>query len=428
VRAPPDSDESEHRFLQGAREQIEYELFIARLANWRLSVVGALGLGAAVGGLYYYLTRTVAPLWWSAWYCAVFLLIGVLCVVYERQRPAMASPEQRRWLRVWTAVGALGGVISGALPLFLPPDAGLQLSAAAIQSIVMILYVVSRGHRPIIYATVAAQTLTLCAVLLLYSQLPLAVPVCALFALFVLVFGLKLNGSMRAALGQRLYALHLSEQLSVAHRQQLRVQQLESALGERKRMMAEMHDGFGSTLLTSLMSLEGGRMNTTEAAAVLRECVDDLRLMVDAQEPAARDISTLLGMLRYRLNRRIQSAGIQLHWTMGDLMQRKALEPSQSLDLLRILQEAVTNALRHAGAGNIEISVRQVRAQIEVRVHDDGRGFDASGGIGTGRGIGSMQARATRLGATLRIESEVGAGTVVTVTLPPPNLAVAKGA
>jgi signal transduction histidine kinase len=173
--------------------------------------------------------------------------------------------------------------------------------------------------------------------------------------------------------------------------------------------------------MSSLMSLDSGRLSVPEAAAVLRECVDDLRLMVDAQESAARDISTLLGMLRYRLQKRIQDAGIQLHWNMGELLHRKALEPTQSLELLRILQEAVTNALRHSGARNIEIAVEQVRTQLEVRVQDDGRGFNAAAVAG-GRGIGSMRARAGRLGATLTIESQLGVGTAVMVMLPPPRM------
>ena len=286
---------------------------------------------------------------------------------------------------------------------------------------VMLAYVVTRAHRSIIYSIVTAQTLVLGSALLLHAGLPLAVPVCVMFAILVLVFGLKLNDSTRAAIGQRLYAQQLAERLAVVHRQQLRVQQFEAVLNERRRMMGEMHDGFGSTLLSSLLSLERGGMSVPEAAAVLRECVEDLRLIVDAQEPAARDLSTLLGMLRYRLQRRIQSAGIQLHWNMGDLMQRKALEPTQSLELLRILQEAITNALRHSGARNIEIAVRQVRSQIEVRVQDDGRGFNASAVAG-GRGIGSMQDRAGRLGANLTLESELGAGTVVTLVLPPPRM------
>jgi two-component system, NarL family, sensor histidine kinase UhpB len=146
--------------------------------------------------------------------------------------------------------------------------------------------------------------------------------------------------------------------------------------------------------------------------------VDDLRLMMDAQDPAARDVSTLLGMLRHRLQHRIAAAGIQLHWELGEIIQRNALEPTQSLELLRIVQEAITNSLRHSGARNIEIAARQVRAQIEVQVQDDGRGFVA-GSVAGGRGIRSMQVRAGRLGANISIESEQGVGTAVTVTLPP---------
>ncbi|HMA12182.1 MAG TPA: ATP-binding protein [Steroidobacteraceae bacterium] len=419
--AVPDSPDPERQFLRDSRSRIDHELFMARFANWRMSVLAALVVGGALGGLYYYLTGSRGPLLWAVLYCITFVVIGATCWVYERRPAPAGSALQQRWVLVWAVLSGLCGAASGALPRFLPADRGLQLSAAAIQSIVMLSYVVTRGHRRIIYAIVAGQTLVLASALLLHARLPLAVPVCVVFAICVLVFGLKLNDSTRAAIGQRLYALQLSERLAAAHRQQLRVQQLESVLNERRRMMGEMHDGFGSTLLSSLMSLERGHLSVADAAAVLRECVDDLRLMVDAQEPAARDLSTLLGMLRYRLQRRIQAAGVQLNWNMGDLMQRKALEPTQSLELLRILQEAVTNALRHSGARNIEIAVRQVRSQIEVCVQDDGQGFNAAAVAG-GRGIGSMQARTGRLGASLTIESEQGAGTVVTVVLPPPRM------
>jgi signal transduction histidine kinase len=323
-------------------------------------------------------------------------------------------------MTTWALLSGLCGAVSGALPWFLPVEREIQLAATAIQSTVMLAYVVTRGYRRVIYAIVAGQTLVLSSALSLHANLPWAVPVCVGFAACVLVFGLRLNESTRAAIGQRLYTQHLSERLAAAHRQQLRVQQLESMLNERRRMMGEMQDGFGATLSSSLTALERGSMSSAEAATVLRECVDDLRLMMDAEDPAARDVATLLGMLRHRLQNRIEAAGIQLHWNIGNIMQRKGLEPTQSLELLRLLQEAITNSLRHSGARNIEIAVRQVRSQTEVLVQDDGRGFNA-GAVAGGRGIRSMRGRAGRLGANFSIESEQGVGTAVTVILPPPN-------
>jgi signal transduction histidine kinase len=410
----------ESRFLRESRARIDHELFMSRFANWRMSVLGALVVGGTLGGLYYFLTATSLPLLWAALYCTTFLMIGASCWVYEGRPAPVGSDAQQRWITTWAVLSGLCGAASGALPWFLPTDREVQLSAAAIQSTVMLAYVVTRGHRRVIYAIVVGQTLVLSSAMLLHAQLPWGVPVGVAFAACVTVFGLRLNESTRAAIGQRLYAQHLSERLTAAHRQQLRVQQLESVLNERRRMMGEMQDGFGATLTSSLTSLERGSMSAAEAALVLRECVDDLRLMMDAQDPAARDISTLLGMLRHRLQHRIQAAGVLLHWNMGELMQRQGLEPAQSLELLRILQEAITNALRHAGARDIEIAVSQVRAQIEVQVQDNGCGFNA-GSVAGGRGIRSMQTRAARLGANLSIDSEQGAGTVVIVTLPPPK-------
>jgi signal transduction histidine kinase len=415
--ATGDNDE-EARFLRESRARIDHEMFMARFANWRMSVVGALVVGGALGGLYYFLTGSRAPLLWAALYCATFVLIGASCWVYEGRPAPAGSQAQQRWVTAWAVLSGLCGAASGALPLFLPADREVQLAAATIQSTVMLAYVVTRAHRRVIYAIVAGQTLVLAAAMLLHAHLPWAVPISVVFATCVTVFGLRINESMRAAIGQRLYAQHLSERLTAAHRQQLRVQQLESVLNERRRMMGEMQDGFGATLSSSQTSLERGTLSVPEAALVLRECVDDLRLMMDAQDPDARDIATLLGMLRHRLQHRIRSAGVQLHWNIGELLQRQRLEPTQALELLRILQEAITNALRHARARDIEVAVSQVRAQIEVQVQDNGRGFNA-GSVAGGRGIRSMQARAARLGANLSIESEQGAGTVVIVTLPP---------
>ncbi len=69
-----------------------------------------------------------------------------------------------------------------------------------------------------------------------------------------------------------------------------------------------MHDGLGSSLLSAMVAVEQGSMPQDQVVTVLRECVDDLRLVIDSLEPVGHDIVSLLATMRYRLGKRLRSA------------------------------------------------------------------------------------------------------------------------
>jgi signal transduction histidine kinase len=134
-------------------------------------------------------------------------------------------------------------------------------------------------------------------------------------------------------------------------------------------------------------------------------------------EPASKDISTLLGMLRYRLQHRFEAAGVRLSWHMADLPALDWLDPSLALDLLRLTQEAIANALKHGAATELMLTVRQKDNTIELVVQDNGCGFDLNTVI-LGRGLRSQKRRAERLGSELKVDSTPGSGTFLYLQLP----------
>jgi signal transduction histidine kinase len=90
-------------------------------------------------------------------------------------------------------------------------------------------------------------------------------------------------------------------------------------------------------------------------------------------------------------------------------------------ELLRIGQEAVANAVRHAGATRIEVQLIYQAAQVSLRVEDDGRGFDPQSNGAEGHyGLKGMQERAREIAATLELRSAPGEGTLVSVEAPVP--------
>lgn len=187
------------------------------------------------------------------------------------------------------------------------------------------------------------------------------------------------------------------------HFQRLQEMERQSALAEeRRRLMSDMHDGVGSQLIATLDAVERGRTQPDEIARDLRDILDSLRLTIDSLQPSENDLLTVLGNLRYRLEGRFKRQGILLHWHVSDVPQMTSLTPQNVMHILRILQEAFTNIIKHAQAKTIEVTTGVVGEEVSLSVVDDGQGFS---GEREGRGLESMRRRAQQLGARLEIDS-----------------------
>jgi signal transduction histidine kinase len=190
---------------------------------------------------------------------------------------------------------------------------------------------------------------------------------------------------------------------------------------ERERIMRDMHDGVGSQLMAAHQLAKQGMLQADELTTVLGECLDDLRLVIDSLEPTDGDLLNVIGNLRYRLSDRFVRQGIELNWEIEDLPPLGRLAPCDILQILRIVQEAFANVLKHARASGVwfSASISADRSQVHLSVRDNGRGIaiDNAQPLRGGRGLANMQHRATAVGGALTVASE-GQGTVVSLTLP----------
>jgi signal transduction histidine kinase len=206
-------------------------------------------------------------------------------------------------------------------------------------------------------------------------------------------------------------------ELQANHERLRGVEREQALLLERQRLMRDMHDGLGSTLMSSLVLVEQGRLDAPAVAVLLRECVDDLRLVIDSLEPIGHDLVTLLASLRHRLGRRLEAAGLGMQWEVEDLPPLEWLHPPDALQVLRIVQEVLTNVLKHASAQTVRIATRRHGDEVQVLIEDDGRGFDPEA-AGGGRGLRHLVQRAARLGGRLVLDSAPGQGTRIQLDLP----------
>jgi signal transduction histidine kinase len=222
----------------------------------------------------------------------------------------------------------------------------------------------------------------------------------------------------------------LSQQVMLAMQLTRLTEQAQQAavLEERNRIAREIHDTLAQGFTGIVLHLEAAKRVLTaapekaqtrldEACALARESLAEARRSVMALHPRVLehdDLPTALARLATQAAAGSQAdIAFHVHGTV------RSLSAEVESNLLRISQEALTNACRHAQAQKIDIDLTFGKHQVRLRVQDDGRGFDGHGpAISNGFGLTSMRERVERIGGQYSLTSQPGQGTEVVVAVP----------
>lgn len=208
--------------------------------------------------------------------------------------------------------------------------------------------------------------------------------------------------------------------LEVAHERLRREHGEQSRRAERQRIMRDIHDGVGAQLVGLMGWLDRDDTSRADLREQVGVILDELRMAVDALQPVHDDLLTVLGTLRYRMQPRLEAAGIDVVWNMPSLPPMEGLTPPVILEIQRIVLEAFTNVIRHAQARTLVVQALWEPAPgagLVLEIFDDGVGLpDAA--QHSPRGLSHMAARARGLGGRLEIGAVEPQGTRLRLLLP----------
>jgi signal transduction histidine kinase len=195
---------------------------------------------------------------------------------------------------------------------------------------------------------------------------------------------------------------------------------------ERKRLARELHDETGQALTSVLLGLRSieeatrDQPQVRESVLALRELVvstlhDVRRLAVELRPKALDDFGLLPALERLAETFAEQTAiDVHLQTALGD----ERLDPEIETALYRIVQEALTNVVKHAQASTISVVLTKRGDSVTALIEDDGQGFDASERSGDGLGLLGIRERIALLRGRVAVESSEGSGTTVVVEVP----------
>ncbi|MDE2047927.1 MAG: sensor histidine kinase [Betaproteobacteria bacterium] len=221
----------------------------------------------------------------------------------------------------------------------------------------------------------------------------------------------------------RFYEIQFSRkqsELEATYDQLREAEKRQAVEDERRRIMREMHDGLGSTLVTAMSLVDRGDTKQAPLIDALSDCMGELRMAIDALQPHDNDLLAALGTLRTRIAPALERAGIKLRWEVEPIPAIDRLTPEATLQLYRFVQEAISNAIKHSGA--TELTLRATfdwkREWVSVMIDDNGRGWNPfEPGTRRGGGTDSLRARASALDGIARI-SALKPGTRVQLSFP----------
>ena len=359
-------------------------------APGRLALFTALVL--VHGGLYWLSTRREITLRRWPVYFAVQITLNFAIGVLTRGH--------------WLALGlymSLVGQITGAL---WPNLRGIALTVFLSVTLLALNLIVSWGLQELV------------------QFLPIAALMCTFVVIYVLLFVRQSEARERAQT--------LLRELEIAHRQlqeyAVRVEEL--TIGqERERMARELHDTLAQGLAGLILQLEAADShlesdNPDHAQAVVQQAMrrarttlDEARRAIRALRPGTLERGDLSDALGREVDQFSTTTGVETRLEVD----ASALDvsPEMAQDLLRVVQESLSNVARHARASRVLVRLDAVDRGLRLVVKDDGVGFDPREGLEWSGcfGLAGMHERAARLGGLLRVESTPGEGTSVVLTV-----------
>lgn len=197
-----------------------------------------------------------------------------------------------------------------------------------------------------------------------------------------------------------------------------------ATIQERQRIARELHDSVSQTLFSAQSMCEAGvrqldvrpqqaRILFNEVHELLASALAEMRILLLELRPAALAQVSLKQLFEQYLRATLAYQNIEMQLQMEEV---PLFSAEVQIALYRIVQEAVNNVIKHAGATQVIVSAREEAGDLILMVKDNGRGFSGKTHSFVSLGLGIMQERAESIGATLKIESEAGKGTQVIVT------------
>jgi signal transduction histidine kinase len=239
----------------------------------------------------------------------------------------------------------------------------------------------------------------------------------------------KEDGSMFSAADQKLIGLLAAHAAIAIENARLYQRSRElSIIEERNRLARELHDSvtqrlFGVALAAESAATLLGRdpgaaaVELGRVSELARGAMEELRAVVFELRPGSLEGEGLATVLRKHVDVLRRVSGQQIELRVCDMPR---LAPGPAAQVLRIAQEALGNAMRHAAAKRIAVKLGGKDGRLVLKVTDDGCGFDPAGPEVRGQRLGltSMEERATELGGTLTVTSTINEGTTVRLDLP----------
>jgi signal transduction histidine kinase len=194
-------------------------------------------------------------------------------------------------------------------------------------------------------------------------------------------------------------------EIKLAYQKLMRLERTEAIQLERDRMMRDMHDGLGSQLIVSMRMAERGVLTSEAMQKVLSDCVDEMHLAVESLKPTGDDLFIVLADYRYRLEPRLEAAHIKLSWHI-EASDAVKLTAQKVLVVMRIMNEAIGNALKHASAPELKIYGRFAGNRYDLTISNPVS--ETAIAPSNGNGLTNMRRRTSDVNARLSAQIENG--------------------